>query len=227
VEAKHLDAIKDTLKAIAQAIERAAGFSFDGACLAVAMPQGTAPYLDMAFEEWEGICGEYGFEYVDSEAKGRNEFGGRDLMPLAKDGTNGSLEPVGLQRVTEALETTDWAGDDSSDLVAADDLDDEDKVEFSDSFAAEEAEMGLELLGLKSAIASGGAAEDTNDHGEQEQVEELARMMSKLQAIKGNCPTSFALRETDRLHADTGAAMPEQERKKFAAKAVNDLMKDL
>jgi hypothetical protein len=96
-----------------------------------------------------------------------------------------------LQRVTEALETTDWTGDDSADLVATDGLDDEDELEFSDSFAAEEAEMGLELLGLKSAIASGGAAEDTNDQEEQEQVEELARMMSKLHAIKGNLSYFF------------------------------------
>jgi hypothetical protein len=84
VEAKDLDEIQKTLKVIAQAIERAAGFSFDGACLAVAMPQGTTPYLDKSFEEWEGICGEHGFEYIDSEAKGRNEFGGRNVLLLAK-----------------------------------------------------------------------------------------------------------------------------------------------
>ena len=49
---------------------------WDGAVLAVATPQSTTPHLQKTLEEWEGICSEHGFEYIDSEAKGRNEFGG-------------------------------------------------------------------------------------------------------------------------------------------------------
>ena len=40
------------------------------------MPQSTTPYLEKSFEEWEELCMEFGFEYVDAEAKGRNDFGG-------------------------------------------------------------------------------------------------------------------------------------------------------
>jgi hypothetical protein len=44
--------------------------------LAVATPQSTTPHLEKTIEEWEAICSDCGFEYVDSEAKGRNKYGG-------------------------------------------------------------------------------------------------------------------------------------------------------
>lgn len=68
--------IKETLQAIADVMEKACGYSSDTVCLAVAMPQSTTPYLEKSFEEWEELCMEFGFEYVDAEAKGRNDFGG-------------------------------------------------------------------------------------------------------------------------------------------------------
>lgn len=62
------------------------------------------------------------------------------------------------------------------------------------------------MMGLKMAV--NGAEE--SDKGRDEGVEELENMMLKMQAIK-----------------DMGADMPEHERRKFAAKAVRDVMKDL
>ncbi|OCK93188.1 uncharacterized protein K441DRAFT_566639 [Cenococcum geophilum 1.58] len=179
VKEEHTDVIKQTLQAIADVVEKACGYSSDAVCLAVAMPQSTTPYLEKSFEEWEELCMEFGFEYVDAEAKGRNDFG----------------EPVGVARIKEALEANDWVdGGDAG-------LEDGDDGAFENTFAAEEAEMGIELFGMKGAI-----------HGEEEddeapQVEELEQMMQRMQAIK-----------------EIGAEMPEAERKKFAAKTVSDLM---
>ena len=62
------------------------------------------------------------------------------------------------------------------------------------------------MIGLKIAVNEA----EGSDNGDDEGVEELENMMLKLQAIK-----------------DMGADMPEHERKKFAAKAVRDVMKDL
>jgi hypothetical protein len=170
-------------------IERSAGYSWDGTCLAVCTTQSTTPYLDKSFDEWDDVCRELGFEFIDSETKGKNEYG----------------EPTGLERIKEALEATDWeGGDGDDDFEGLDDFgDDED---FGATFAAEEAEMSLELLGMKEAIAG----QDRTVEDEEREVEEMERMMAQILAIK-----------------DTGSAMPDEERKKFARRAVNDLLKSV
>jgi tRNA nucleotidyltransferase (CCA-adding enzyme) len=185
VENKDMDAIKETMQAIADVIERACGYGGDMVCLAVAMPQSTTPYLEKSNEEWEELAADYGFEYIDSEAKGKNEFG----------------EAMGVQRVREALEAGEWES--GPDL----DFDDDDE-DFNGSFAAEEAEMNMELFGMKSALA--GHDEEEIAELEAKEVEELEVMMRKMVAIK-----------------EMGEGMEEAERKRFAAKAVNDLMKDI
>ena len=68
--------IKSVLSAIEQVIKASSGYDWDGVLLAVALPQSLTPRLQLSFEDWEDICRENGFEYVDSEATGRNEFGG-------------------------------------------------------------------------------------------------------------------------------------------------------
>lgn len=62
------------------------------------------------------------------------------------------------------------------------------------------------MMGLKMAVDE---AEGSNN-GDDEGVEELENMMLRMQAIK-----------------DMGADMPEHERRKFVAKAVRDVMRDL
>ncbi|KAH7083896.1 hypothetical protein FB567DRAFT_446354 [Paraphoma chrysanthemicola] len=159
--------IKDTMKAIADAIERACGYSGDQVCLAVGMPQSITPYLDMAQEEWEDICTDTGFEYVDFEKTGKNEFG----------------EKVGVHRVREALEACEWEGVDELDFGDGDDGDEE----GFGGFAAEEAEMNMELFGMKSAL-HGFADDEAGEQGEEaeaKEVEELEAMMRKMIAIKG------------------------------------------
>ncbi|KAH7049345.1 alpha and gamma adaptin binding protein p34-domain-containing protein [Macrophomina phaseolina] len=197
------DEVRETMRGIRGVIEAGAGGLWDGVCLAVGVRNkgmvGTSEKVvggDGAwgpFEEWDDEARERGFEYVDAEMKGRNEFG----------------EMTGMARVREALEANEWeGGDDDDDDGGLDGLgvgesDDED---WNKTFAAEEAEMGIEMMGLKTELNGGEGADGGED--EAAQVEELERMMSKLSGIR-----------------DLAATMPEEQRKKFAAKAVNDLMK--
>ena len=83
------------------------------------------------------------------------------------------VEPVGVTRIKEALEANDWAGGGDAGLEDGDD------DAFENTFAAEEAEMGIELFGIKGAI-HGGEEDD-----EALQVEELEQMVQRMQAIKG------------------------------------------
>lgn len=160
VKEDEVDKIKETLKAIADVIERACGYAGDNICLAVAMPQSMTPHLDKTSEEWEELCMEYGFEFVDSEAKGKNEFG----------------EELGVKRVEEALKAHDWDGGDGGDADLG-----FDEEEFGEGFDAEELEMNMELFDMKGALH--GQEEDGGD--EEGQVEELESMMRKMVAIKG------------------------------------------
>lgn len=158
------DVVRASLQAIADVIERACGFGGDHVCLAVAMPQSTTPYLDKSAEEWDEVCMEYGFEFVDSEARGRNEFG----------------EEVGIKRVEEALKAQEWDGGDGVEAEF------EDEEEFGEGFDAEEREMGMELFGMKNAIH--GLEDD-----EEAQVEELENLMRRMVAIKGTFIVLFFL----------------------------------
>jgi len=160
--------IKSTIEAIKSVISKATGDYWEGTCLAVGMKQGTTTSLRLEGEEWEDFCQTHGFEYIDAEAKGRNEFG----------------EPVGVERIREALETTEWEGDDAGLFGEDDDFEGADDFGDSadwDGLAGEQAEMNMELLGMKTAL-SGGAFEERD---EEAQVEEMGRMMSRLMAIKG------------------------------------------
>ena len=76
VDEAGLEEIRDLLKNVADVVRDGCGYSWDGVCLAVGMQQTTTPYLDKSFEEWEDLCQDFGFEFVDLEAKGRNEFSG-------------------------------------------------------------------------------------------------------------------------------------------------------
>ncbi|KAF2011229.1 hypothetical protein BU24DRAFT_435773 [Aaosphaeria arxii CBS 175.79] len=195
VSEEDVTAIRDVLSAIADVIEKAMGYAAgDQVCLAVAMPQSTTPYLEKSGEEWEEVCLEYGFEFVDFEKSGKNEFG----------------EEMGVKRVRAALEANDWEGgggagsDDEGGLLSFD---------GEEGFDAEESEMGREFFGLRSALDASRHFDDDDgeeDGDEEGQVEELENMMRKMVAIK-----------------EMGEGMPEAERKRFAAKAVSDLMKDL
>ena len=155
--------VRDTLAAIQKVIATACDGAWDGVCVAVAMPQSLTPSLTRTAEEWDELCAEFGFEFVDAEARGKNEFG----------------EKVGLERVREALAANDWAAEEEVVEAAVD----SDEYEQS---AAEEAELRVEWLGMKSVI---NGAED-EDEDEEGQVEEIECMMMRLQAVKGMLSSS-------------------------------------
>jgi hypothetical protein len=68
--------VKSLLEHVSEVVKEGCGYSWDGVCLAVAMPQSTTPYLEKSFNDWEDLCQEFGFEFVDFESNGRNEYSG-------------------------------------------------------------------------------------------------------------------------------------------------------
>lgn len=68
--------VKTLLGNVSEVVKEGCGNSWDGVCLAVAMPQSTTPFLEKSFNDWEDLCQEFGFEFVDFESKGRNEYSG-------------------------------------------------------------------------------------------------------------------------------------------------------
>lgn len=202
VRDEDLDVIKQTMGALKEVVEEHWGYGWEGNMLAISMANPIVPGLEMEVEDWEDLCREHGFEYVDSEAKGKNEFG----------------EFQGVERVREALEANEWeALPEEFDKEGHEDGEEE----FGETFAAEEAEINLEWLGVKTAV-NGGDGED------EDGVEELDRMMKRLQAIKGMFYSRYFQGGEFGQHVilDTGSAMEPEERKRFAARAVNDLLKD-
>ncbi|EFR03250.1 hypothetical protein MGYG_06252 [Nannizzia gypsea CBS 118893] len=134
------------------------------------------------------------------DPKARNEYG----------------ELMGIARVQEVLETHQWsssASDDAEyDLESISLHGDEEAI---GGFALEANELEKEMAGLRLAINSkrndGSIDDKFEDIGDDSlQVEQLEGLMMRVQAIK-----------------DMGADLPDQERKKFAAKAIRDLMKDI
>ncbi|KAF5877147.1 putative alpha and gamma adaptin binding protein p34 protein [Botrytis fragariae] len=214
VDEAELQAFKVLLESVAEVVKEGCGYTWDGVCLAVAMPQSTTPYLEKSFDEWEELCQEHGFEFIDFESKGRNEYSGKVTIPMKFSVLLLTpVEPMGLERLKEALEANEWeGGDDDGEGIDLGDFEDDGDDNKSIGFGIEAAELEMEMFGMKQAIY-GKSSEKTNPEEEVENedgVEQLEALMLRMQAVK-----------------DMGADLPEAERKRFAAKAVNDLMKTL
>ncbi|KAJ6096636.1 hypothetical protein N7486_007382 [Penicillium sp. IBT 16267x] len=169
---------------------------------------------------WEDMLydlGCIGWEVVEWDPKGqgektKNKFG----------------EYEGMPRIKEVLETHDWAGPgnlrdpDAGQELDLDSDDDPDAGLLGSSksrtggFGQEVQELEREMVGLRMAIQQGGGDGDEGDFGDFEdgddeiQVESMEGLMMRVQAIK-----------------DMSADLPENERKKFAAQAINALMREL
>ncbi|PNH61642.1 hypothetical protein VD0002_g6218 [Verticillium dahliae] len=134
---------------------------------------------------------------------------------------------MGVHRVLEALEANDWdQGDIPSDLEddfgsLEDGRDDPESLDFGVDRADFEG-LRQAIWGLDTEPRADGDV-DSNGDGEARgsgaqdepldeatEVEKLESMMRKLQAVR-----------------DMSAGLPEEQRKKMAAKAVNEVMKDL
>ena len=123
------------------------------------------------------------------------------------------VEKTGIPRLLEALEANEWESSSGAlnTELDVDGLPDELGME-DDGFGAEAAQVEREMVGLKMAVQGeeGVGSDHEEGDGGDEEVQELENMILKMQAIK-----------------DMGADMPEAEKRKFAKRAVSDVMKTL
>ncbi|KFY10698.1 hypothetical protein V492_04888 [Pseudogymnoascus sp. VKM F-4246] len=151
-------------------------------------------------EMWEGVC----LGVLLGAATEEDEDDLIDCFEVVNAGATGKNEfgeVVGLERVRQALEANEWTG--------AGGEGDVDELEEELGLGAGDVEGGFEIgeddvEGMKRPIFG------KDDGEEEESVEGMEALMLKMQAMRG-----------------LGADMPEADRKKFAAKAVRDLMKTL
>ncbi|KAJ5353765.1 Alpha/gamma-adaptin-binding protein p34, partial [Penicillium brevicompactum] len=157
-------------------------------------------FYDMGLLGWEVIE----WDPKEGGEETRNQYGEREGMP----------------RIKEVLETHDWtmtSAEIEDDSDAEDDL--EDKllgVSNSRGFGNEVHELEREMFGLRMAIERGGGdGEDEDEDGADADdgeldVESMESLMMRMQTIR-----------------DMGSDLPEAERKRFAAKAIHDIMREL
>ncbi|PYH34519.1 adaptin-binding domain-containing protein [Aspergillus neoniger CBS 115656] len=172
--------------------------------------------IDEVFSEgwWEDqVCemGLMGMEVVrwggkegEEEEVGRNRYG----------------ELQGMRRIKEVLETHDWAAtEDAETGLLNDGIDDDLESELlglddaDNGFDLEVDELQREMVGLRMAIERGGGDgfDDDDDEGDEElRVDAVEALLLRMRAIK-----------------DISDELPEAERKRFAAKAVRDIMREM
>lgn len=120
-----------------------------------------------------------------------------------------------MPRVKEVLETHDWSAATADDGLE-DDL--EEALlgfdgERGSGFGMEVNELEREMLGLRMAIEQGGGDGESNgeeDEEEENKVESMETLIMRMQSLR-----------------DMGSELPDSERRKFAAKAVQDIMREL
>ncbi|KFY00230.1 hypothetical protein V490_01431 [Pseudogymnoascus sp. VKM F-3557] len=129
---------------------------------------------------------------------------GFEIVNAAATGKNEYGEAVGVERVKEALEANSWAGKKLEEDIDVEKLEKELGIGLGEDLEGG-FEIGKEEMDeMRKPIFGWG------DGDEEGGVEEMAAIMSKVLALR-----------------EQGADMPEAERKKFAAKAVRDLMKTM
>ncbi|KAJ4389065.1 hypothetical protein N0V93_006527 [Gnomoniopsis smithogilvyi] len=201
------------------------GWEWDGVTLAVGV--GEVDHLD-DLDTWDEVCGDAGLEFVhvasSVAADTKNEFG----------------EKVGIPRVLEALESNDWASvptigaEDANDFLIQDKESHSNEEEHDSDLDLENLDFGFDredFEGLKKAIWEArmereglvdaeqsreaesadteGIEKDDDELGEDD-VKKVEQMMRKLQAVR-----------------DMSAGLPEEQRKRVAARAVGEVMRDL
>ncbi|KAI0115642.1 hypothetical protein GGR51DRAFT_503648 [Nemania sp. FL0031] len=235
-QSEEVRAAKDLIQQVGKVVkEGLGGWEWDGVGLCLGV--GEIDDVDI----WEDCCAEFGLEFVqvrNQATPSRNEFG----------------EKTGIPRALEALEANDWAnaslddlGSDFEDIGA--EIEAEEKKrrnpeeENNNSEAAhlepEDLDFGFDpkdFEGLKAAIWNAGKEDgedflngepesstaatkggeraegesETKESLDDEDVQKIERMMVKLQAVR-----------------ESNAGLPEEQRKRAAAKAVAEVIKEL
>ncbi|OGM43069.1 hypothetical protein ABOM_009217 [Aspergillus bombycis] len=120
-------------------------------------------------------------------------------------------EYQGMRRVREILETHDWASTPAGESDGVGDVEDElERHLLEDGFDLEVNELEREMVGLRFAMENGDDDLGGIDGDDEMKVESMEALMLRMKAIK-----------------DMSDELPESERKRFAAKAVRDIMKEL
>ncbi|PWY70538.1 hypothetical protein BO83DRAFT_399697 [Aspergillus eucalypticola CBS 122712] len=178
--------------------------------------------IDEVFSEgwWEDqVCemGLMGMEVVrwggkegEEEEVGRNRYG----------------ELQGMRRIKEVLETHEWAAtEDAETGLLNDGIDDDLERELlglddaDNGFDLEVDELQREMVGLRMAIERGGGDgfdDDDDEEDEELRVDAVEALLLRMRAIKGSDDSFYISDE-----------LPEAERKRFAAKAVRDIMREM
>ncbi|KAI0411227.1 hypothetical protein F5X98DRAFT_62052 [Xylaria grammica] len=224
---------QDLIKQVGKVVKDGlGGWEWDGVGLCLGV--GEIDDVDV----WEDCCAESGLEFVQVRSQStpsRNEFG----------------EKTGIPRALEALEANDWANasaddfdSDFEDIEA--ELEGRKKRQGADGEDPEAADLDPESLdfgfdredfeGLKRAIwnaekedgeefsdrgeksaaaaaATGGAKQgedETEESLDEDGVQKIERLMAKLQTVR-----------------ETNAGLPEDQRKRAAAKAVAEVMREI
>ena len=148
-------------------------------------------------------------------------------------------EKTGLARLFEALEANEWA---ATATATADDDGDGDG-DFDGSSGSPDLLFGVELDSNEDELGAAlldefppkGKEQKAEDGGEDEgdrQVLELERMMTRMQAVKGKPSIhelhlillKLCIADEGWLNVAIGQDMPHVARKRFAAKAVRDIL---
>ena len=200
----HKETVKSAGKVIRDGLR---GWEFEGVGLAVGV--GPGPVGDEVLDDWEDLCAGFGMEFVYIEGVGTGKPG------TEKGKRNEYGEKVGVERVREALESNDWDGGklegEEEEEEEEEDGDNDDDYEGFDIGPGKEEDMEA----LKRAIFGGNNDKDDDEEEEEreindEDVQNLGRMMQKLQAVR-----------------DMSAGLPDGERKRMAKRAVAEVMKEL
>ncbi|CAM1507871.1 Fc.00g047190.m01.CDS01 [Cosmosporella sp. VM-42] len=216
------DETKGLIKEMGRVVKQGlGGWNWDGVGVAVGVGEGTTE----GDEFWDEACGEEELEFVRVGGRQveKNEFG----------------EKTGIARVKEALETNNWtlipadpfseSGSEFGEFKTTADREEDDDTELDPENLGfgfdradfegmrraiwenvrvddDEATRSEKKAGKEGEIRGGEAEEELDD----EEVVKVERMMRKLQAVR-----------------EAGEGMPEEQRKRMAAMAVQEVMKEL
>jgi hypothetical protein len=214
------------------------GWAWDGVGLAVGVGEGNA-------DEWDDLSADAGLEFVQvqhngGKDQGRNEFGGMFAIRVYREITTTDFklpEKTGIPRVKEALESNDWAQLDSGEALSdfgdfkegEDETDDKDLDPESLDFGFDRADFEGMRKAIWSLVGEAEEPQTTNDssaskndtdgeHKEsgadgevsEDQVAKVEMMMRKLQATR-----------------EAGEGMSQDQRRRMAARAVEEVMREL
>jgi hypothetical protein len=105
--------------------------------------------------------------------------------------SNLAIEQVGIGRLKEAIETTDWETDTTIDIGDLGDTTNDVDGESPTELDIELTEMNRELLQMKTSLGNGNDEDEEDESNQERTVEDFTSIMSSLQAIRGTNPVLF------------------------------------